>query len=66
MKSYYIATKTAKKRFKVWLIQNNISLREFASRCGVSAAYVSKVINGKSHITEQCLGIFRKGGYELL
>ena len=65
-KNYYVITNTAKKRFKVWLVQNGITLRQFANKCNVSAAYISKVINGKSHITPKCLEIFQRGGYKLL
>lgn len=65
MKSYKI-TESARKRFKVWLVKNNITLVEFAKKCEVSRNYIYKILNGQRNITKSVLETFRKGGYELL
>jgi transcriptional regulator with XRE-family HTH domain len=31
-----------------YLVENNISMREFAKRCGISHTYISYIINGKT------------------
>lgn len=66
VKNYYIVTADGKRTFQHWLINHSLSLRKFAARCGVSAVYISLVMNGKSHVTAKAREIFKKGGYEIL
>lgn len=63
--SYYI-TDTARKRFKRWLFNNELSFRQFAMRCGVSRQYLEKAIKGQIPINETVREHFKTGGYELL
>lgn len=65
-KNYYIMTESARTRFKIWLVKNKMTMEEFSGKIGVSKQYVSKIINGKSHITGKVIEKFRKGGYELI
>lgn len=62
----HMVTEKARMRFKVWLVQNNLSMSKFAKRCGCSHQYLSKAINGKIKITKAVVDKFRKGGYEFL
>lgn len=65
-KSYYVATPVARKRFKKWLIENDLNYKKFSQMCGCSIAYISAVINGKRHITKSVIDKFHKAGYDLL
>ena len=65
-KTYYVATPSALKRFKVWLTKNELTLQEFAKQCEVSKAYISSVMHGKRHITKKTRELFEKAGYKLL
>lgn len=62
----YTIKENAKKRFKVWLVQNDLTLRQFATKCGVSHQYVSQVVCGKRNITPNVIETFKRGGYELI
>ena len=63
--SYYI-TETARKRFKRWLFNNDLSFNQFAKRCGVSRQYLERAIKGGRPITPSVREYIKKGGYELL
>lgn len=62
----HMVTEKARVRFKVWLAKNNLSMVEFAKRCGCSRQYLSSAIDGKRKITLAVREKFRRGGYELL
>ena len=62
----YVMTERAVKRFKKWLIDNDMTQSEFARRCNVSRQYINQVLKGQSYITARCREIFLKGGYEIL
>lgn len=62
----YVMTQRAIIRFKKWLIEEDISMSEFARRCNVSKQYISSVICGRNYITAKCREIFKKGGYTLI
>lgn len=64
--NYYIMTKSGQKRFKHWLIEQEISQVEFAKRCGISKQYLYGIVTGKSHITQKVREQFKKGGYDLV
>lgn len=63
--SYYI-TESARKRFKRWLFNNEMSFNQFAKKCGVSRQYLDKAIKGQMPITDTVIEHFARGGYELL
>jgi len=65
-KSYYVATPVARKRFRKWLVENDLNYKKFSQKCGCSMAYISAVINGKRHITKSVIDKFHKAGYDLL
>lgn len=62
----YFATPKAKRRFKIWLMDNELSITQFAAKCGVSRQYISSVIDGKIHVTPTVIATFKKGGYEII
>lgn len=62
----YSATQTARKRFKRWLVDNDLSITRFAKACGVSRQYISAVIDGKVHVTPTVIETFKKGGYDFI
>ena len=66
MKVSYKITDQARIRFKKYLAGQEISITEFAKRCGVNRVYISKVINGKFSITPRVIEIFKTGGYDLI
>lgn len=65
-KEGYFMTKQARHRFKVWLLNNDLSMSKFAERCGVSRQYISAVITSKVKITDSVIATFKKGGYDLI
>lgn len=62
----YTMTERAVIRFKKWLVEQNISMTEFAENCGVSKQYISSVVCGRNYITAKCRDIFKKGGYTII
>ena len=54
------------KRFKIWLIQNDMVLKQFSNKCGYSISYISEVINGHKPIRDDIVAAFKKGGYDLV
>lgn len=64
MASYKI-NKENKTKFLHWLVDNNLTIRKFAKKCGVSHQYLSSVLNGRANVTETVVSTFKKGGYEL-
>ena len=65
VESYYI-TESARKRFKKWLFENELTFRQFSIRCDVSRQYLDKAIKGIIPITDSVREHFKKGGYEYL
>lgn len=49
---------TIKKRFKVWLIKNNINQSQFALKCGFSRQYISAILNQKLYLTPKIVKTF--------
>ena len=67
MKSqYYKMTPVAHRRFKCWLITHNLSITQFAARCGCSRQYIHRVVTGMIHVTPSVRSLFHKGGYDLI
>ena len=65
-KPHYFITPAAKKRFKKWLFENEVSLNEFSKRAGCSRQYLTRALNGEISLTSTVREWFKKGGYELL
>lgn len=53
-------------RFRKWLLDKGITLTEFSKKVGVSHQYISKVLNGKTNVTDKVREIFSRGGYKLI
>jgi len=66
MRTSYTMTERAVIRFKKWLVEQNISMSEFARRCNVSKQYIHSVLKGRNYITAKCREIFKRGGYDLI
>ena len=66
LKCKYSLTSNATKRFKRWLLDNDLNIAKFSQKCGVSRQYISAVVNGKIHVTSSVIDTFKKGGYELI
>lgn len=62
----YFVTDQARKRFKRWLADQEITVSEFSRRCGCSHQYIGSVINGKIPVTATVKDWFKKGGYDLI
>jgi len=58
-------TTQQKLQFEIWLLKNNMSLRGFAKKSGVSVQYLSQIINGKNAITDGVIRLFEKNGYKI-
>lgn len=65
-KQGYKITPAAKRRFKIWLLDNNLSVTKFAKKCGVTRQYISAALDGKIKCTDSVIETFKKGGYELI
>ena len=65
MKTYRFMTEREKIRFKKWLIENNMSMREFARQNEVSVVYISNLINGKEHLTDRAKLLFIQAGFDV-
>lgn len=65
MKTYRFMTEREKIRFKKWLIENNMSMREFARQNEVSVVYISNLINGKEHLTDRAKLLFIQAGFKV-
>ena len=55
--------KEERRAFKIFLAVHDLTLSEFAKRCGVSKQYISSVVTGKAPITQSVRDTFIKGGY---
>ena len=65
-KPHYKITPEAKKRFLIWLIENDLSLTKFAKKAGCSRQFLTRALDGKINITKTVIDWFKKGGYELI
>lgn len=65
MKEKINFTEKQKIDFKIWLVKNHLSIREFAAKCKVSHQYIYKVINGKCTVTNAVVETFKNGGYNI-
>ena len=52
--------------FRVWLVKNHLTIRDFAAKCNISHQYIYKVINGKCTVTNTVVKTFKKGGYSII
>lgn len=62
----YFITDEAKRRFRIWLLDNKLSMNKFAKKAGASRQYFEQVLNRKIKVTPNVIEWFKKGGYELL
>ena len=51
--------------FKIWLLDNNLSINQFAKKCGVARQYISDIVHGKYTVTPKVIETFKRGGYEI-
>ena len=62
----YLISEEAIKRFKVWLVQNDMTVNSFAKKCGCKRQYLQRVLYGKINVTPHIIEVFKKGGYDLI
>ena len=62
-KSYLYFDEKERKRFNVWLIQNNTSQEEVAKRIKVSETYLSLVLSGKRCLTDKMIDKLKNIGF---
>lgn len=62
----YKITEEAKKRFKHFLVDQDMSINDFAKKCGCKRQYINRVLCGTINITPHIIDIFKKGGYDLI
>lgn len=65
-KDGYYVTPTARKRFRKWLVDQDITFNEFCKRAGGTRQYMDRIIKGKVKVTPKSREWFIKGGYTLL
>lgn len=58
-------TESQKVAFKMWLVRNQLSFKDFTRKCGVTHQYIYFVINGKCNVTSRVIETFKKGGYSI-
>ena len=51
--------------FKVFLLKNGLTIREFATKCGISPSYLNTILNGKRALTEELVKVFSENGYKI-
>ena len=51
--------------FKIWLVKNRLSVKDFAKRCGVTHQYIYNIMNGKLTVSGSVLATFESGGYSI-
>ena len=62
----YKITEEARKRFKIFLVRNDLTFEAFAQRCGCKRQYIQRVISGKVNVTPHVIEVFKRGGYDLI
>lgn len=63
MKKYI--TNSTIKRFKVWLVKNNLSQSQFAKDCGVSRQYINRLLKKEFYITPKIIQMFSDRGFQI-
>lgn len=51
--------------FKVFLLKNDLTIRDFATKCGISPSYLNALLNGKRALTEELVKVFSENGYKI-
>ena len=64
--SYLYFDEKDRKRFRVWLIQENLDQNEVAKRLNVSTTYFSLVLTGKRVLTDKIIKGLEKLGYKVV
>lgn len=62
----YYMTEQATRRFRIWLLDNKLTLPQFAKKAECSRQYLERVLSGKVKVTQKVQDRFLKGGYELV
>lgn len=64
-KNYFI-TEEARRRFRRYLADENLSFAAFCRKTGATRQYLERVLKGELRCTEKAREYFKKGGYDLL
>lgn len=51
--------------FKVFLLKNGLTVKDFATKCGISPSYLNAILNGKRPLTESLVESLSKCGYKI-
>ncbi len=66
VKDGYYVTPAARKRFKKWLVEQDMTFTEFCKKVGGTRQYLDRVIKGQVKVTSTSRAWFEKGGYNCL
>lgn len=64
-KEYFVFEKEDRKAFKDFLKENNMTIEDFAKKCGISRQFLSGIINGHQRITQKIVDMFAKEGFRI-
>lgn len=64
-KQYFYFERKDRVAFKVFLVENDYTLKSFAEKCGLSTSYLNAILNGKRPLTESVVESLSKGGYKI-
>jgi len=53
------------REFKVWLVRNNLTLTQFALKCGVSKQYISSLTKQRFYLTPKIIEMFDNQGFHI-
>lgn len=65
IKVYYQCNAEDKQKFRIWMIEKNTKLETISKQIGVSASYISQILNGQRNITRKIIEKFKKVGYDI-
>ena len=54
-----------KTMFNDFLLNSNVSMKQFAKLCGISMAYLSLIVNGRRAITKSLIEKFAENGFKV-
>ena len=64
-KKYYYLDKEDRKKFLIWLVENDSNISEFARKVGTSDTSIHRYLHGQVSITPKIEKLFLKGGYHI-
>lgn len=64
IKIYYKFDQEERKNFKKWLVDQELTRKEFAKKLKISVPYLDMLIHGKRNFTPELIQRFEKIGYK--